>query len=74
MYAEVLSLGWQTIASDSPIDSSLLGLYIHQNYTMFCTDVDQCDGVCEGLSWVDCVGGVSTNIIHVSPSLTPPST
>lgn len=54
----------ETIASDSPIDSSLLGLYIHQNYTMFCTDVDQCDGVCEGLSWVDCVGG------HL-PSTTP---
>ncbi|KAG2343137.1 Rad17-domain-containing protein [Suillus weaverae] len=54
----------ETIASDSPIDSSLLGLYIHQNYTMFCTDVDQCDGVCEGLSWVDYVGG------HL-PSTTP---
>ncbi|KAG0704979.1 Rad17 cell cycle checkpoint protein-domain-containing protein [Suillus ampliporus] len=47
----------ETIASDSPIDSSLLGLYIHQNYPMFCTDVDQCDRICEGLSWVDWAGG-----------------
>ncbi|KAG1745261.1 Rad17 cell cycle checkpoint protein-domain-containing protein [Suillus lakei] len=54
----------ETIASDSPIDSSLLGLYIHQNYTMFCTDVDRCDRVCDGLSWVDWVGG------HL-PSTTP---
>ena len=49
----------QTLAAESPIDSSLLGMYTHQNYTQFCTDIDQCDGVCEGLSWVDCMGGVS---------------
>ncbi|OAX32204.1 hypothetical protein K503DRAFT_870274 [Rhizopogon vinicolor AM-OR11-026] len=54
----------ETLASDSPIDSSLLGLYIHQNYTMFCTDVDQCDAVSEGLSWTDWIGG------HL-PSTTP---
>lgn len=60
----------ETIASDSPIDSSLLGLYIHQNYTMFCTDVDQCDGVCEGLSWVDCVGGhLPSTTPHAFPTL-----
>ncbi|KAH7905330.1 Rad17 cell cycle checkpoint protein-domain-containing protein [Hygrophoropsis aurantiaca] len=47
----------ETLASDSPIDSSLLGLYIHQNYTQFCNDVDECDGVCDGLSWMDWVGG-----------------
>ncbi|KAG1776322.1 Rad17 cell cycle checkpoint protein-domain-containing protein [Suillus placidus] len=60
----------ETIASESPIDSSLLGLYIHQNYTMFCTDVDQCDGVCEGLSWVDCVGGhLPSTTPHAFPTL-----
>ncbi|KAG1876848.1 Rad17 cell cycle checkpoint protein-domain-containing protein [Suillus tomentosus] len=60
----------ETIASDSPIDSSLLGLYIHENYTMFCTDVDQCDGVCEGLSWVDCVGGnLPSTTPHAFPTL-----
>lgn len=31
---------------------------------MFCTDVDQCDGVCEALSWTDWIGGASTNTIH----------
>ncbi|KAG1736111.1 Rad17 cell cycle checkpoint protein-domain-containing protein [Suillus paluster] len=60
----------ETIASESPIDSSLLGLYIHQNYTMFCTDVDQCDGVCEGLSWVDWIGGhLPTNTPYAFPTL-----
>ncbi|KAG2156755.1 Rad17 cell cycle checkpoint protein-domain-containing protein [Suillus bovinus] len=60
----------ETIASDSPIDSSLLGLYIHENYTMFCTDVDQCDGICDGLSWVDCVGGhLPSTTPHAFPTL-----
>ncbi|KIJ61820.1 hypothetical protein HYDPIDRAFT_158739 [Hydnomerulius pinastri MD-312] len=61
----------ETLASDSPIDSSLLGTYIHQNYTQFCTDIDQCDGVCEGLSWADCVGGTQfTNTPYAFPTLT----
>ncbi|KAG2142475.1 Rad17 cell cycle checkpoint protein-domain-containing protein [Suillus clintonianus] len=60
----------ETIASDSPIDSSLLGLYVHQNYTMFCTDVDQCAGVCDGLSWVDWVGGhLPSNTPYAFPTL-----
>ncbi|KAL1747170.1 Rad17 cell cycle checkpoint protein-domain-containing protein [Schizophyllum fasciatum] len=45
------------IYADAPIDSSLMSLYIHQNYTSFCEDVDQCEGVAEWLSWVDSSGG-----------------
>jgi len=41
-------------------------MYTHQNYTQFCTDIDQCDGVCEGLSWVDCMGGVSPPLSPLS--------
>ncbi|KAF9462541.1 Rad17 cell cycle checkpoint protein-domain-containing protein [Collybia nuda] len=43
--------------ADSPIDSSLFSLYIHQNYTQFCDTVEQCDGVADWLSWVDSSGG-----------------
>ncbi|KAJ7856757.1 Rad17 cell cycle checkpoint protein-domain-containing protein [Mycena olivaceomarginata] len=43
--------------ADSPIDSSLFSLYIHQNYTPFCTEVEECGGVAEWLSWVDSSGG-----------------
>ncbi|KAL1690461.1 Rad17 cell cycle checkpoint protein-domain-containing protein [Schizophyllum commune] len=46
-----------SIYADAPIDSSLLSLYIHQNYTPFCEDIDQCEGVSEWLSWVDSSGG-----------------
>ncbi|KAJ4474014.1 Rad17 cell cycle checkpoint protein-domain-containing protein [Lentinula edodes] len=46
-----------TIYSDSPIDSSLFSLYIHQNFIQFCTDVDQCDGIADWLSWADSSGG-----------------
>lgn len=47
----------EAVVADSPIDSSLFGLYIHQNYTQFCADIEQCEGVCDGLSWADWVGG-----------------
>ncbi|KAG6379990.1 Rad17 cell cycle checkpoint protein-domain-containing protein [Boletus reticuloceps] len=61
----------ETLTAESPIDSSLLGLYTHQNYTQFCTDIDQCDGICEGLSWVDCIGGaLSANSPYAFRTLT----
>ncbi|KAG6888227.1 hypothetical protein C0992_009277 [Termitomyces sp. T32_za158] len=43
--------------ANSPIDSSLFSLYIHQNYPQFCNDIDQCDGVADWLSWIDSSGG-----------------
>ncbi|KAJ6617530.1 Rad17 cell cycle checkpoint protein-domain-containing protein [Mycena sp. CBHHK59/15] len=43
--------------ADSPIDSSLFSLYIHQNYTQFCNEVEECDGVADWLSWIDSSGG-----------------
>ncbi|KAJ7148701.1 Rad17 cell cycle checkpoint protein-domain-containing protein [Mycena crocata] len=43
--------------ADSPIDTSLFSLYIHQNYTQFCNDVEECDGVADWLSWIDSSGG-----------------
>ncbi|KAJ6460973.1 Rad17 cell cycle checkpoint protein-domain-containing protein [Mycena sanguinolenta] len=43
--------------ADSPIDSSLFSLYIHQNYTQFCNEVAECDGIADWLSWVDSSGG-----------------
>ncbi|KAG6918805.1 hypothetical protein DXG01_011557 [Tephrocybe rancida] len=46
-----------SLYADSPIDSSLFSLYIHQNYPQFCDDIEQCDGVADWLSWVDSSGG-----------------
>ncbi|KAH7887075.1 Rad17 cell cycle checkpoint protein-domain-containing protein [Phlebopus sp. FC_14] len=54
----------ETLASDSPIDSYLLGAYIHQNYPQFCTDIEQCDAICEGLSWSNCVGGLQNQFMN----------
>ena len=55
--------------ADSPIDSSLLSLYIHQNYTKYCNDLDQVDSIMEWLSWVDSSGGESVSsfsFLHLS--------
>lgn len=41
--------------ADSPIDSSMFALYLHQNYSQFCEDIDQCDAVAEQMSWTDTV-------------------
>lgn len=46
-----------TLYADSPIDSSLFSLYIHQNYTQFCTEMEEAEGVADWLSWVDSSGG-----------------
>ncbi|KAK2467922.1 hypothetical protein APHAL10511_000217 [Amanita phalloides] len=43
--------------ASTPIDSGLYSLYIHQNYTEFATEVEECDGVMDWLSWVDSSGG-----------------
>ncbi|KAF5364946.1 hypothetical protein D9758_008130 [Tetrapyrgos nigripes] len=43
--------------SDSPIDSSLFSLYIHQNYPQFCDEINHCEDVSEWLSWIDSSGG-----------------
>ncbi|KAG6868583.1 hypothetical protein C0993_000848 [Termitomyces sp. T159_Od127] len=47
--------------ANSPIDSSLFSLYIHQNYPQFCDDIGQCDGVADWLSWIDSSGGDAAN-------------
>ncbi|KAF8634027.1 hypothetical protein AX17_004292 [Amanita inopinata Kibby_2008] len=43
--------------ANSPIDSDLFSLYLHQNYTQFVTDMNECDGIADCLSWVDSSGG-----------------
>ncbi|KAF9004565.1 Rad17 cell cycle checkpoint protein-domain-containing protein [Cyathus striatus] len=48
-----------TMYADSPIDSSLFSLYLHQNYPQFCDDMEHCEGVADCLSWVDSSGGES---------------
>ncbi|KAH9989612.1 Rad17 cell cycle checkpoint protein-domain-containing protein [Russula vinacea] len=39
--------------ASTPIDASLFGLYIHQNYTQFCSGLEQCSSVIDNLSWTD---------------------
>ncbi|KAK7689412.1 hypothetical protein QCA50_007204 [Cerrena zonata] len=43
----------ETLYADSPVDSGLLALYLHQNYTQYCDDLDQCSDVMDSLSWSD---------------------
>ncbi|KAF8154728.1 Rad17 cell cycle checkpoint protein-domain-containing protein [Crassisporium funariophilum] len=43
--------------ADSPIDTSLFSLYIHQNYTQYCNELEESEGVAEWLSWIDSSGG-----------------
>ncbi|KAJ7595664.1 Rad17 cell cycle checkpoint protein-domain-containing protein [Mycena floridula] len=45
------------IYADSPIDSSLFSLYIHQNYGQFCNEIEEADGIADWLSWIDSSGG-----------------
>ncbi|KAJ3520257.1 hypothetical protein NM688_g9188 [Phlebia brevispora] len=49
----------EALYADSPIDASLLSLYIHQNYTQYCERLEECHGIMDWLSWVDSSGGES---------------
>jgi len=55
----------QSIYSESPIDSSLLSLYIHQNYVGFCNEVEnEVAGVSDWLSYIDSSGGEAVRFAH----------
>ena len=53
----------QELYADTPIDASLLSLYVQQNYTLYCDNLDNCDGVIDWLSWIDSNGGDSVRCI-----------
>ncbi|KAH9855575.1 Rad17-domain-containing protein [Lenzites betulinus] len=74
----------EALYADTPIDASLLSLYIHQNYTQYCTTVEECDALMDMLSWADASGGetwyqanphqfhlVALGTIHALPSPVP---
>ncbi|KAF7973610.1 hypothetical protein HWV62_14780 [Athelia sp. TMB] len=46
-----------TLYADSPIDSSLFSLYLHQNYPPFCSTIEECASLADWLSWTDASGG-----------------
>ena len=48
--------------ASTPIDASLFGLYIHQNYTQYCSTLEQCSTLIDDLSWTDANG--SGNVGH----------
>jgi len=43
----------KVLYADSPVDTSLMTLYVHQNYTQFCDEIDHARGVCEWLAMSD---------------------
>lgn len=59
----------EALYADSPIASSLLSLYLHQNYTQYCNELDECDGIMDWLSWVDFSGGEHVSYLHSYPPL-----
>ncbi|KAF8672897.1 Rad17 cell cycle checkpoint protein, partial [Rhizoctonia solani] len=55
--------------ADSPVDSSLFSLYIQQNYTQFCDDIDECYGLADALSEADGGMGILDENLVISSSL-----
>ncbi|KAH9949687.1 Rad17-domain-containing protein [Amylocystis lapponica] len=49
----------ETLYADTPIDGSLLSLYIHQNYTQYCSALDEAAALSDALSAADASGGES---------------
>jgi cell cycle checkpoint protein len=57
----------QVLYKDAPVDTSLFNLYLHQNYPVFCTDIDECAESIDALSRSD---SLKTDDDMVSPSHT----
>jgi hypothetical protein len=36
-----------------PVDASTLQAFLHQNYTPFCDNIDQCAALCDNISVAD---------------------
>ena len=53
--------------ADSPIDASLLSLYVHQNYTQYCGELAECAALADTLSWIDANGAESVRPFLSSP-------
>lgn len=47
------------IYADSPIDTSLFSLYIHQNYPQFCNETEEAWYIADALSLID---GTNDNV------------
>lgn len=43
----------QTLFKEAPVDTGLFNLYLHQNYPVFCSDIDECADSIEVLSRSD---------------------
>ncbi|KAG9029405.1 Cell cycle checkpoint protein rad17 [Tulasnella sp. JGI-2019a] len=57
--------------AESPVDTSLVSLYVHQNYTQFCETVEECDGIMANLSDVD--GLCNSDLWPLNAALLPHS-
>ncbi|KAF8694695.1 Rad17 cell cycle checkpoint protein, partial [Rhizoctonia solani] len=55
--------------ADSPVDSSLFSLYMQQNYTQFCDDIDECYGLADALSEADGGMGILDENLVISSAL-----
>lgn len=70
MNADVCCATYQALYAETPIDASLLSLYVQHNYTQYCDTLDECDGVMDWLSYVDSSGGESVCLISWFRSFT----
>ncbi|PCH37104.1 Rad17-domain-containing protein [Wolfiporia cocos MD-104 SS10] len=55
----------ESLYADTPVDASLLSLYIHQNYTQYCDQLEECDAEADWLSYIDASGGETWR--HANP-------
>lgn len=57
--------------TDSSVDSSLMGLYVHQNYTQYCDEIEHAESVSEWLSLGDGGQGDMVRLIHYDSFAAP---
>ena len=52
--------------ADLPVDSSVFQLYLHQNFPQFCTEIEQCESILDGISASDALTPLHEQYRHSS--------
>ena len=55
----------QLLYASTPVDASLFGLYVHQNYTQYCSNIEQCSSLIDNLSWTDANNSENASIFFL---------
>lgn len=56
----------KALFDDAPVDANLFISYIHQNYTGFCKEIEECEGILDSMSASDALMRIEGDRVRIS--------